>query len=379
MKIYHTFETIREIHVEITNKCNAACPMCARNHFGGKQKDFGLEEWAPGDGKRVFVPQLKNLRNVLFCGTHGDPSAAQHTLTYIEDVKAHPNATIEYYSNASIKPASWWSDLGKLLRRKVDDNYYRRSDLGIFSVDGLEDTNHLYRRQTNFEKIMENAEAFIAAGGIARWDFIVFKHNEHQVEKARARAEKMGFKQFRVRKTSRFTYSPDGPTRHRVQNKTGEVEYYLEPPTHEEYRNPNESKILNAMATNYQEHLAKIEISCLNKTQFQRLYVNAHLQLHPCCFISNDTYPSKNPIVQDTRNKVFQKYAEDFNSLKTRSWDEILTHPFFSHDLVTSWDSSIESGRLLRCARTCGKNHSPILGQSSDTHIGKKPQPAPAT
>ena len=72
---------------------------------------------------------------------------------------------------------------------------------------------------------MENAEAYLKAGGIARWDFIVFKHNEHQVEQAEALAKKMGFKQFRIRKTS-LDYS-DGPDKWRVKNKNGEIEYYL--------------------------------------------------------------------------------------------------------------------------------------------------------
>ena len=32
-----------------------------------------------------------------------------------------------------------------------------------FAIDGLSDTNHIYRVKTNFDKIMINAEAFIKA------------------------------------------------------------------------------------------------------------------------------------------------------------------------------------------------------------------------
>ena len=65
-----------------------------------------------------------------------------------------------------------------------------------FSIDGLADTNKLYRIGINHDRVMANAKAFIEAGGKARWKFIVFRHNEHQVEEARELAKDMGFWQF---------------------------------------------------------------------------------------------------------------------------------------------------------------------------------------
>ena len=58
---------------------------------------------------------------------------------------------------------------------------------------------------------MQSAQAFINAGGRAEWDFLVFRHNEHQVESARKLAKEMGFAKFYVRKTGRFKKS--GPAR----------------------------------------------------------------------------------------------------------------------------------------------------------------------
>ena len=75
---------------------------------------------------------------------------------------------------------------------------------------------------------MENAEAFISAGGRARWDFIVFKHNQHQVEEAEKLANKMGFKQFRIRKTARFNYSPSGADKWPVMDRNKEFEYLVD-------------------------------------------------------------------------------------------------------------------------------------------------------
>ena len=196
--------------------------MCARNDFGGKtREDPELHEWSKDDIDKIFG-QFPNLENVMSRGTHGDPCVAEHTPYAIDKIKSTTDATVEFYSNASMRTPEWWSNSGSSMNDKKPQSLAlsQKNDLAIFSVDGLGDTTHLYRRRTNFEKIMENAEAYLKAGGIARWDFIVFKHNEHlQVEQAEALAKKMGFKQFRIRKTSRFDYS-DGPDKWRVKIKT---------------------------------------------------------------------------------------------------------------------------------------------------------------
>ena len=50
---------------------------------------------------------------------------------------------------------------------------------------------------------MTNVKSFIQAGGEAHWEFLVFKHNEHQVEEARNLAREMGFKEFYLKKRRR--------------------------------------------------------------------------------------------------------------------------------------------------------------------------------
>ncbi len=362
---FQNFESLNEIHAEITNRCNAACPMCARNVFGGQDTPgMDFDEWSLDEAKKVFDPRFKNLKNVLFCGTHGDPIAHSNALPLVETVKRQTKATIEFYSNGSARSKTWWADLGRLLSDRRDNGHYRKNDLGIFSVDGLSDTNALYRRRTNFEKIMENAEAFIAAGGLARWDFLVFKHNEHQVEEAEALAKKMGFKQFRIRKTSRFSYSPDGPEKYRVQNREGEIEYYLEPPTQDALKNQNKNTVLKKIvAGNDKEQVKKTQIRCLNQTEFQRIYVSAHASVLPCCFISSDLYPNSGKVQKDTL-KVFDRYGWEFNSLRHRDWQEILEHPWFASQLVDSWTDADQ--KLLRCLRTCNVKSNPIISQTQD-------------
>jgi organic radical activating enzyme len=147
--MYHTLESVHDLHVEITNRCNAACPMCARNDFGGATKsDLDLDEWSKQDIDNIFAGQFPNLENVMFCGTHGDPCVAKHTLYAMERIKSTSDATVEFYSNASMRSKDWWADLGSMLQeKKPHHKHYRRNDLAIFSVDGEQTLKRLWKTQ----------------------------------------------------------------------------------------------------------------------------------------------------------------------------------------------------------------------------------------
>ena len=366
--MYHTFETVKDMHVEITNRCNAACPMCARNDFGGKTKeDLELDEWSKDDINNIFNKQFPNLENVMFCGTHGDPCVAKESLYAIERIKETTDATVEFYSNASLRTTKWWTELGKMMQdKKPDHKHYRKNDLAIFSVDGLSDTNHLYRRRTNFEKIMENAEAYIKAGGIARWDFIVFKHNEHQQLACEALATEHGFARFTCKDSARFVAT----NKFEVLDKNGQLEYYLEPPTGSNITQQSQKfQELTEQYGNIEKYYDIAPIECLYKNEFKRIYVNAYAQVFPCCYISDDSYPHKNKIYQDKQKKIFEKYGLGFNSLRKHIWKEILEHPWLANELESSWSKDLAGGKLMRCARTCGKGYSPIKSQSTDTSL----------
>jgi hypothetical protein len=71
----------------------------------------------------------------------------------------------------------YWTDVGNILNRK---------DIINFDLDGLRDTHHIYRINTEFDKVLENAQAVIELlRPQVHWKYIVFEHNKHQVEEAR--------------------------------------------------------------------------------------------------------------------------------------------------------------------------------------------------
>ena len=87
----YKLEDIRQIHLEITQKCQAACSMCDRNINGGElNPHLTLAELKLDDIKRIFKPTLiKQLQAMQLCGNHGDPIIAEHTLEVLQYFREH--------------------------------------------------------------------------------------------------------------------------------------------------------------------------------------------------------------------------------------------------------------------------------------------------
>ena len=203
----YKLEDIKQIHLEITQKCQAACPMCDRNQNGGAlNPHINLDELKIEHIKEIFSPTfIKQLTATQLCGNLGDPIIAEHTLETYQYFREHnKNMWLSMNTMAGAKTPEWWAELARTFGRK---------GAVIFSVDGLENTNHLYRQGVNWENCMKNSAAFISKGGRARWEFIIFDHNQHQIEEARELAKKMRFDDFRTKKTGRRTKWPQGSAR----------------------------------------------------------------------------------------------------------------------------------------------------------------------
>ncbi len=196
-------DNVKEIHIEPTSLCNAECPMCARNVYGKmvnpyiKLKSLPLS-WFE---ENIQPEQIKKLDKIFFCGNVGDPASAPELIEITKFFKRHnKNITIGLNSNGGLKTTSWWTRLGNELQGHLD--------YCVFSIDGLEDTNHMYRRNVKWQKVMENVSAFISTGAKAHWDMLVFEHNKHEVVEAQQLADDMGFTWFRTKETDRWdTYT----------------------------------------------------------------------------------------------------------------------------------------------------------------------------
>ena len=118
--------------------------------------------------------------------------------------KVNPDIVLGMNTNGGVQSTFFWHALGGLFNQP--------KDYCVFSIDGLEDTNSIYRKNVNWDKLMSNAKAFIAAGGSAHWDMLVYRHNQHQVDECERLARDMGFTWFRAKVSRRgFTDRLESP------------------------------------------------------------------------------------------------------------------------------------------------------------------------
>lgn len=184
--------------METSSVCNAACPMCQRENDPRFNKDTESVSLSLAKVKTLFDDDfIRQLDSMFMCGSYGDPAAAPETIDIFAHFrKVNDTMSLGIHSNGSLRTTQWWSDLGLLLSRSNDYCY--------FGIDGLADTNHIHRVNTSFSKLISNASAFIKSGGKAHWEFLVFEHNEHQVEEARKMSQELGFTGFRTKVSRRF-------------------------------------------------------------------------------------------------------------------------------------------------------------------------------
>lgn len=363
------YKKINEYQLEITTYCNAACPQCPRNIQGGAINPYmPLLHLSRDTIDATFSVELCNrIERVFFCGSYGDPIMHPDFLDILQDFRnKNPTLWLYIHTNGGVHDEAYWREIATIM------NGYGQIDFGF---DGLEDTLHLYRRNVKYAVAMRNARAFIKAGGRAQWNYIVFKHNEHQIEQAKVLSQEYGFFNFLPRKTGRFydhtneCAYPNWP----VHDRAGGTEYVLEEPVSEQWRNPSVQKIdvIKKMHGSFEEYLKTTPIKC-DALLGNKVVITAEGLVLPCNFFEHNLYdarfysfarPGAHPASFTTTGKVQVKefvdqYKHELDINKKYLKDIFKSH--FWRDLVDSWS---DNNRIMECAMTCGEKFTKVWDQ----------------
>ena len=363
------FNTIAEYQIEITTYCNAACPQCPRNIQGGPINPFmPLVHLSRESIDAAFsVKHCKTLRQIFFCGSYGDHIMHPDFLDILQDFRRkNPTLWLYVHTNGGVHEESYWKEMATIMdgHGQID-----------FGLDGLEDTLHLYRRNVKYNIAMRNARAFIRAGGRAQWNYIVFKHNEHQVEQARELSKEYGFFNFLARKTGRFydhtneRAYPSWP----VLNKNKTIEYYLEEPVNTDWRNPSVQKIemIKNLHGSFHDYLKQTSVKC-DALLGNKVVVTAEGLVLPCNFFEHNMYdarfrnnamPGANAAsFIDTGRIQVKEFVEEYKNeldINKINLEDIFKSRFWN-ELVDRWSGA---NKIMECAMTCGEKFTKVWDQ----------------
>jgi hypothetical protein len=293
---------ITSLELELTSRCNAACFLCPRvnPHFSVEldhKREITVENLI------TWLPDIlrKNLKKLILKGTFSDPLMSRYLVEIIEWFTTHTAVEqIKINTNGSLRNKKFWQWLAKNLPKK---------SVVTFGIDGLQDTHSLYRINTDFNKIIKNASAFIEAGGNAIWQFIEFEHNKHQIEECKAIANKLNFIKFFI-----------------LQND----------------RNDNniDKKLIS-------ENIINKKVKCYS-LENKEIFINWDGEVFPCCMTGVFSIKNKNYFDFLSWKKTILHCDFTNNNLNYYSLEDIL-------NFYTTFYQSVETTpRLKVCGKYCG-------------------------
>lgn len=322
---------IERVELEISSDCNAACPGCARtqNIDIVKPTNLTLEQiqtWFPNPNDIKFK----------FCGVLGDPIVNPQCMA-ITKYLVDNGAKVQYSTNGGRNSADWWRELGTL---GIDVH---------FCIDGTE-TNHIYRVNTNYKLIKRNMQAYSEAGGKATWIYIVFDHNEHEVNEAQQLAQQLGFN-FATRTGMRNSFYDWVAQVGKKNNKVKQVITTTGAKQHSKVAVVKKLDEFIQDKNKSQEQTQQIvnTIDC-KYYHGNEIYIGADSTLWPCCFLYDSAFKNKESI-----NDKYSVYPVDWNNLNTHTIEQILDTEYYKQTLKDSWDPQ-HNLHISRCIRTCAKN-----------------------
>ena len=304
-----TMDTLEWLDIELTSFCNIHCKGCVREI--SKKADLILnKEYLSLDTirERFRKEEMPAIKIINFCGSVDEPTTHPQfhdIVEYFADWDAHINIA----TNGSTRTEKWWEKLAKLLEGT--------SHAVTWGIDGSNNLSEVYRAGSNFAKVERNFRAFNGAGGRSNWQFIVFEHNEHQLEEAKQRATEEGFRNFKT------------IISHRKDTKGGVKAAKTEP-------------IDQAVETPY--------VNCKYGNQ-KRIFINHMGNVIPCCHLNSKMMEYS---VSGGHKDAFESLLEDNNYKETINLANVSIKDAISSNIwqgiQNSWGGDTP---MPRCMQVC--------------------------
>lgn len=185
----------KRLNIDITYRCPLECPRCPRQTW---YRDLGNK--VPGYDITLteFDIITEHFSNISFCGQYSDPIHHPYFIDILKICK-QKNITAEVHVASSYKSKDWFI---KTFQTNPNIEW-------IFGIDGLPEESHIYRKNQDGHKlyqIMLEAKKYLNTKPV--WQYIIFKYNESNVEKALSMAKNNGL-DFIILNSSRWKNDND--------------------------------------------------------------------------------------------------------------------------------------------------------------------------
>lgn len=199
----------RRVQIEPSTRCPLLCPDCARTkimeskhtEWNGDSRyrmypDFRITDLSIENFKHFIRPENK-LKWIHYNANLSDPIWGGNILEQLALVnKMEKRPRLYFSTNGSGKSSEWWYNFATKLQP---------GDYLGFAIDGLEDTNHIYRINADWQTIINGLKVCLKyrkPGVAITWRYIVFQHNKHQVFDAYDKSVEMGVDIFKLVKAA---------------------------------------------------------------------------------------------------------------------------------------------------------------------------------
>lgn len=182
------------LQIETTTRCTLKCPACSRTW------------WNETLGKKIPIHDIdidlvykfldcetgKKVDELDIRGDWGDCIYYPKLFQFIDRFREEKKFII--CTNGSNQTERFWENLSARLTER---------DTVEFSIDGLEDTNHLYRKNSNWKSIMSGLDILKKGKAKILWKTRIFSFNQNIIPQIKKFAEGNGAT-FMVESTHRF-------------------------------------------------------------------------------------------------------------------------------------------------------------------------------
>ena len=271
--------------VEPTNFCNLKCPLCPSGN-GDMTRERGIMPFE--HFKHVFEQQADHLL-LLMLWNQGEPFINKHLTDMIRLASAHNVPTLTSTNVHYIKNRETARDI-------VDSGL---SEL-VVSLDGVTPESYVkYRVGGNFDRVLEGIRLLVQAKRdlqsshpLIHLQFIIMKHNEHEIEAARKFARELGVDRLSLKTAQVYTES--------------DAETFL----------PSDEKFSRYDYT--ADHLStKSKISNTCRHLWYSTVINWDGAVSPCCFDKDVHYGLGDALNESDFDQIWtgQKYTDFRNAI----------------------------------------------------------------